>query len=104
MKLTTAVIMSLAVALEVGCAGAQVVGTGETEPVVAILPNEFVMRDVRKDAAPHLNCQVPDVAVEFDRWAGSSGDVTAYGCGFRVTYYMRCNTNNQCKFTLTEPP
>lgn len=86
--------------LAAGCASSQ---TGEImEPNIDNAPDMFVLRDVRKDAAPHLNCQVPNVSASVGPWAGSEGNVTAYGCGFQITYYLRCITSHQCKMTISE--
>ena len=71
-------------------------------PVVSVVPDDFVLRDVRKDAAQYLNCQVPDVQVTIGPWAGSSGNVTAYGCGYQISYYLRCIANHQCSITVVE--
>src|SRR5262249_35821242 len=71
-------------------------------PVVTVAPDEFVLRDLRTDAARRLKCQAPSVAVEMDAWAGSEGNVIAYGCGYRITYYLRCLTDHQCTKTITE--
>jgi hypothetical protein len=72
------------------------------EPVVMAAPDEFVMRDVRKAAAPRLGCQVPEVGAEVGPWAGSEGNVTAYCRGYQIHYYLRCITNHQCKATITD--
>jgi len=32
-------------------------------PVVTAAPDDFVLRDVRKDAARYLSCQVPNIRV-----------------------------------------
>lgn len=83
-----------------GCAGTQ---TGEPMgPVVTVVPDEFALRDVRKDAARQLGCQVPNVSVSMGAWAGSEGNVIAFGCGYQVTYYVRCITNHQCTQSLTD--
>jgi hypothetical protein len=80
------------------CASSQ---TGEImEPNLDNAPDLFVLRDVRKDAAPRLGCQVPNVSASVGPWMGSEGNVTAYGCGFRITYYLRCITSHQCKMTV----
>lgn len=71
-------------------------------PVVTVAPDDFVLRDVRKDAARYLACQVPNVRVAMGPWAGSEGNVTAYGCGYQVHYYLRCMTNHQCSLSLTD--
>ena len=66
-------------------------------------PDDFTMRDVRKDAAGRMNCQAPMVDVRMAEWAGSEGNVIAYGCGYRLTYYLRCLTNHQCTWNLPDP-
>lgn len=71
-------------------------------PVVTAAPDEFVLRDVRKDAARYLNCQVPNINATVGPWAGSEGNVTAYGCGYQVTYYLRCITNHQCSLRVLD--
>jgi hypothetical protein len=71
-------------------------------PVVSVAPDDFVLRDVRKDAARYLNCQVPDVRVVVGPWVNSEGNVTAYGCGYQVSYYLRCSTNHQCSLSVTD--
>lgn len=71
-------------------------------PVVTIAPDDFVLRDVRKDAAQYLNCQVPNIRVAMGPWAGSEGTVTAYGCGLQVNYYLRCIANHQCSLRVTD--
>jgi hypothetical protein len=83
-----------------GCAGSQ---SGEAMgPVVITAPDEFALRDVRKDAARQLNCQTPNVSVTIGAWAGSEGNVIAFGCGYQVTYYLRCITNHQCSHSVTD--
>lgn len=72
------------------------------EPVVTAVPDDFVLRDVRKDAARYLACQVPDVGVAVGPWAGSEGNVTAYGCGYQINYYLRCITNHQCSLRVID--
>src|SRR5947209_5509528 len=62
-------------------------------PVVTNEPDEFVMRDVRRDAATRLGCQGPMVSVRTTQWAGSEGNVVAIGCGHQINYYLRCLTN-----------
>jgi hypothetical protein len=71
-------------------------------PVVTVAPDDFVLRDVRKDAAGYLSCQVPNIHVAMGPWAGSEGNVTAYGCGYRVNYYLSCITNHQCSLSVTD--
>jgi hypothetical protein len=70
------------------------------EPLITVVPDDFVLRDVRKNAAPYLNCQVPDVQVALGPWAGSSGNVIAYGCGYEINYYLRCIADHQCSMTV----
>jgi hypothetical protein len=93
-------IASISSAGGAGCGGAQ--GAGPAGPMVTVGPNDFVLRDVRKDAAKYINCQVPDIQVELGEWAGSEGNVTAFGCGYRITYYLRCITNHQCSMTVAD--
>jgi hypothetical protein len=66
-----------------------------------VVPDEFVLRDVRKDAARRLRCQVPRVQARLSGWTGAQGNVIASGCGFRITYYMSCLADHQCSFTAT---
>lgn len=87
-------------ALAAGCGGAGA-SVRESDPVVAVAPSELVLRDVRKDAARHLRCQTPDVGVQVESWAGSQGTVIAFGCGFQIAYYMRCDSSAFCRFTIT---
>jgi len=99
------IIMSLVGAMAVsgavtGCGGA--VSARETAPVVTSYPDDFVLRDVRKDAAHHLRCQVPMIDVSAGPWAGSSGNIVAFGCGFQITYYVACKTNHLCDFSVAE--
>jgi hypothetical protein len=35
-------------------------------------------------------------------WAGSSGNIVAFGCGFQITYYVACKTNHLCNFSVAE--
>ena len=70
-------------------------------PVITVAPDDFVLRDVRKDAARHFRCQVPNVQVELDAWAGSEGNVIAYGCGLQLGYYLRCMTSHQCSISVS---
>lgn len=65
-------------------------------PVGTFALDSFVSRDVRKDAARNLSCQVPNVRITMGPWAGSAGNVIAYGCGYQINYYLRCITNHQC--------
>ena len=96
------------VALEIAAVAGVVTAVGCTSsgagrpsgPVVTILPNDWVMRDVRKDAARHMRCQVPMVRARIGPWAGSEGNVIAFGCGYRINYFLRCATNNMCTFTI----
>lgn len=85
-----------------GCGGSMGASGRESAPVVAVAPSEIVLRDVRKDAARNLGCQTPNVGVEVESWAGSQGNVVATGCGFRITYYVACETSAFCKFTITD--
>lgn len=71
-------------------------------PVITVYPDEFVIRDLRRVAAPVLGCQAPNILVALDAWAGSEGNVVASGCGYRVNYYLRCITNHQCSQTLAD--
>ena len=72
------------------------------EPVIFAAPDDFVLRDVRKDAARYLRCQVPSILVVIGPWAGSEGNATAYGCGSEIHYYLRCITNHQCSMRVTD--
>jgi len=92
---------SIAPVFVAGCGGSTQ-GGEIMPPVVSVVPDDFVLRDVRKDAAQYLNCQVPDVQVTIGPWAGSSGNVTAYGCGYQISYYLRCIANHQCSITVVE--
>lgn len=67
-----------------------------TQPTISVAPDEFVLRDVRRDAARLLGCQAPAVQLEMGPWSGSEGNVSAFGCGYEVTYYLRCQTSHQC--------
>lgn len=92
--------IALAWACLAGCAGTQ---TSEmARPPITNAPDDFVLRDVRKDAATRMGCQAPMVDVRIGEWAGSEGNVTAFGCGYRITYYLRCLTNHQCSMTITD--
>ena len=103
MKVTPLILALVgAVPLSVGCLSGGTTGGEIAPPVVTVVPDDFVLRDVRKDAAHQLDCQVPDVGVAMGPWAGSEGNVTAYGCGFQVTYYLRCLTNHQCSVSLAD--
>jgi len=86
-------------ALAAGCGGGGA-SVRESDPVVAVAPSEIVLRDVRKDAARNLGCQTPNVGVRVESWAGSQGTVIAFGCGFRITYSMRCASSAFCRFTI----
>ena len=88
-------------ALAAGC-GASMGSSTQSAPVVAVAPSEMVLRDIRKDAARNLGCQTPNVGVEVESWAGSAGNVIAVGCGFRITYYVACESSAFCKFTITD--
>lgn len=83
-----------------GCATTREVEA--TEPTASVAPDEFVLRDVRRDAAQRLGCQAPAVELEMGPWSGSEGNVTAYGCGYRLTYYLRCQTNHQCSVSISD--
>jgi hypothetical protein len=87
-------------ALAAGCGGAGA-SVRESDPVVAVAPSEIALRDLRKDAARHLGCQTPDVGVQVESWAGSQGNVIAFGCGYQITYYVTCASSAFCKFTIT---
>lgn len=102
MKVTRVIVgvLGVVVASGAGCGGS--VARTETEPVITVAPDYFAMRDVQKDAARHLKCQVPMVSVERDAWAGSRGNVIATGCGFHITYYVACETSHLCHFTIAE--
>jgi hypothetical protein len=92
--------IGMASASAAGCAGSQT--SDPMGPVVTVAPDEFALRDVRKDAARQLGCQVPNVSVSIGAWAGSEGNVIAFGCGYQVTYYVRCLTNHQCRQSVTD--
>jgi len=74
-------------------------GTEAAPPVVTAEPDEFVLRDVRSDAARRMGCQAPMVLVRRTTWAGSEGNVVAMGCGREINYYLRCLTSHQCSIT-----
>ena len=106
-KVASVVMAWSAFACAVGCGSARSAQQGPQSggpgaPEVTIAPDDFVLRDVRKDAARHLDCQVPDISVELAEWAGSAGSVTAFGCGYRLNYYLRCVTNHQCSVSATD--
>ena len=86
-------------ALAASCGGT---GAGasvrEGDPVVSVAPSEISLREMRKDAAQKLGCQTPNVGVQVESWAGSQGTVIAYGCGFQITYNVRCASSAFCKF------
>ena len=90
----------LSLAVMVGCGGS--LGATESPPVITVFPDYFVLRDVRKDASSHLRCQVGMIDVARGPWAGSSGNIVAYGCGYQITYYMACKTNHMCDFSVAE--
>ena len=97
-----------AVLVGVGVAFAACGGPPAPEPrspgqssLATVVPNEFVLRDLRKNAAQRLNCQVPRVQARLSGWFGSQGNVIAFGCGYQMTYYVTCLTNYQCSFTET---
>ena len=102
MRVATVIAMAIGVgfAWDAGCESSR--QGGIAAPVVTVAPDEFVLRDVRTDAARRLKCQAPSVTVELDAWAGSEGNVIAYGCGYRITYYLRCLTDHQCSKTITD--
>jgi hypothetical protein len=93
--------ISIASASAAGCGGSRT-GADPMGPVVTVAPDEFALRDVRKDAARQLGCQVPNVSVSIGAWAGSEGNVVAFGCGYQVTYYLRCVTNHQCSQSVAD--
>lgn len=99
-KIASAILTLVGVIAAVGCMSAR--GGEVAPPMVTVAPDQFVIRDVRKDAAKYLQCQVPMVDVEMGPWAGSEGNLIAYGCGYQVTYYVRCATNHHCSLTLSE--
>ena len=73
----------------------------EEFPTATVVPDEFVLRDLRKNAAQRLGCQVPRVQTRLSGWTGSQGDVIAFGCGYQITYYVTCLASHQCSFTET---
>lgn len=81
------------------CGGAAV---HEAEPTATLVPDNFVLRDIRRDAAPYLHCQVPMISVELGPWAGPEGNIIAVGCGVQLTYYVRCQTRHLCRFTVSQ--
>jgi hypothetical protein len=89
-----------AIAGGVGCATTQ--SQEIAAPVVTAAPDEFVLRNIRTEAAPHLRCQAPLIDVHISSWSGSEGNVVAAGCGYRITYYLRCLTNHQCSSSRIE--
>jgi hypothetical protein len=77
--------------------------TGEVAPpMVTVQPDEFVLRDIRRDAAAQLGCQAGMISVRTTTWAGSEGNVAAVGCGHQINYYLRCLTNHQCSVSMTD--
>jgi len=100
-KVARVIVASLGLAwtLTAGCAP----HTGQKMgPLITMYPDEFVLRDLRRDAAPLLRCQSPNIQVALDAWAGSEGNVVAAGCGYQVNFYLRCITNHQCSKTLAD--
>jgi hypothetical protein len=75
--------------------------SGGRFPSATVVPDEFVLRDLRKSAALRLNCQVPRVQARLSGWVGSQGNVIAFGCGYQMTYWVVCLANHQCSFTET---
>src|SRR5258706_7625506 len=102
MKLASAMtLVGVACISAVGCMSSR--GSDvEAPPVVTVAPDSFVLRDVRRDATRFLNCQGPMIDVRMGPWAGSEGNVVAYGCGFQVNYYLRCQTSHLCSFSATD--
>jgi hypothetical protein len=99
------VVVCLGFAVMAGCAEQPLTVSSPAEPegerpLVTVAPSEFVLRDLRKDAAIHLHCQVPNVQVRMGPWAGAAGNVIAYGCGYQVQYYMNCQSSQFCSRTL----
>jgi hypothetical protein len=92
------VVLCVGFASLVGCAATPAGGMAAA-PVVTAEPDEFVLRDVRADAAARMRCQAPMVLVRKTTWAGSEGNVVAMGCGFEINYYLRCLTSHQCSIT-----
>lgn len=97
-----------AVLVGVGLVFAACGGPASPEPrspaqssLATVVPDDFVLRDLRKDAARHLRCQVPRVQTHLSGWVGSQGNVIAFGCGYQVTYWVTCLANHQCSFTPT---
>jgi hypothetical protein len=99
-QVASVVVTWLGIALAAGCGGAP--GGEAVEPVVTVAPDEFVLREVRRAAAQRLGCQVPNIGVAMGPWAGSEGNVIAAGCGYEVTFYLRCLTNHQCSIRFTD--
>lgn len=90
----------LAGMLAAGCGGAH---TGEAmPPMVTTAPDEFVLRDIRRDAGLRMGCQPLQVITAVGPWSGGEGTVTAYGCGYRLSYYLRCVTNHTCTHSVTD--
>ena len=84
-----------------GCGGTSS-SVRESPSVVAVTPGEIVLREMRVDAAHNLGCQTPDVGMQVESWAGSQGNVVAVGCGYRITYYVACETSAFCKYSVTD--
>lgn len=101
-------VTALLVGVGVGLALAACGGPPAPEPrspgqssLATVVPDEFVLRDLRKSAAQRLNCQVPRVQARLSGWVGSQGNVIVYGCGYQMTYYVTCLASHQCSFTET---
>jgi hypothetical protein len=94
-----AALLAGAAGVVVACGGA---ATHEAEPMATLVPDNFVQRDIRRDASPFLRCQVPMIRVELGPWAGSEGNIIAIGCARQLTYYVRCRTSHLCTFTVSE--
>ena len=92
--------VSLVIVLCAGCATTHSVE--QTTPTVSVAPDEFVLRDVRRDAANRTGCQAPAVELEMGPWSGSEGNVMAMSCGYQLTYYLRCQTSHQCSVSLSD--
>jgi hypothetical protein len=93
-------VVGLSGALAAGCMSAR--QTDVADPMVSVAPDEFVLRDVRHDAAKRLGCQAPMIDVQLGPWAGSEGNVSAVGCGYHVTYYLRCQTSHLCSISRSD--
>jgi hypothetical protein len=98
----TAVLVGIALAFA-ACGGppAPERPTSKQFPTATVVPDEFVLRDLRKNAARRLRCQVPRVQARLSGWTGSQGNVIAFGCGYQVTYSVTCLASHQCSFTET---